>query len=709
MQKDTALISFTDRLFSLRKDYLNLTYKVVSILVIPVVAISLLRIIDIGWQNDMYLHIFTALFIVFVRLFRFKLPHNFKLYSLITLALSVSSTGLMTSGLTSGTGCTMMISITILATLFGGKRVGYFTAIISIGLLFIIMTLSANEIISSNFDLNDYNKSWTSWLSTIFTFIILVAPIIYTLEKIQQHLEDDIIELKDKSIRLKLLNKEIVNQKKELSTLLDAANKVAIITATDAAPFPRITNFSAGAENMLGYTKQEALGEEVTKFHDHEVKAKLPEILQKMKEGKPGLTGEVTMIRKNGEHFPTLFNCYPVKPESGEVKHFIAVAMDISEQKKNEEARLKLMKLDSVGILAGGIAHDFNNLLAGILGSLELAKFLMGEEKSEIKDSIDIAAKGAIRATDLTQKLLTFSRGGAPVKEAHDVAIIIKETVEFVTHGSPLEINLRIDKDLKNADIDKGQICQVIENLVINAEQELGDKGKLTITAFNRILETDNTYDLPEGQYINIQIIDNGNGIKPENIPKIFDPYFTTKTKGNGLGLAVVHSIISHHKGAITVDSVLDKGTQFSILIPASKENIKIEKKESAKNTIVNKKKCRILIMDDDNVVRTIVQKMLNEFGYSCEGASNGDEAIKKYSQSPFDLVIVDLTIPGGMGGVEALRELKNIDPNVKAIVSSGYSNDPVMANYKEYGFLGRLVKPFLMEELEELIKESIL
>lgn len=709
MKKETKLISFTDRLFSLRKEYLDLTYRIVSILVIPVVAITLLRIIDIGWQNDMYLHIFTALFIVFVRIFRKKIAHKFKLYSLIILVLMVSFAGLLSTGLSSGSGKIMLMSISILATIFGGKRIGIATATLSILILITSMFLISTKTVIINIDMNAYNLSWTSWISSIFTFIILLTPIIYTADMIQQNLEDDIVELKDKSVRLKLLNREISNQKNELSTLLNAANKVAIITACDDKPFPRVTDFSTGAENMLGFSRKEAIGRPVTDFHTQDLKTTLPRIIEEMKNGKPGLTGEVMMVRKSGEVFPTLFNCYPVKYDHEEISHYIAVAMDISEQKKHEEARLKLMKLDSVGVLAGGIAHDFNNLLAGILGSLELAKFLMGEEKSEIKDSIDIAAKGAMRATDLTQKLLTFSRGGAPVKETHDVGVIIKETVEFVTHGSPLEIDLRIDNNLGNAEIDKGQICQVIENLVINAEQELGNKGKLTITAFNRSIDTINNYDLPAGDYINIQIIDNGRGIPAENISRIFDPYFTTKTKGNGLGLAVVHSIISHHKGTITVDSSVGKGTQFSILIPTSKKEIEIEDHENRPNKIVDKSKCRILIMDDDNIVRTIVQKMLGEFGYSSDGASNGDEAVKKYTEEPFDLVIVDLTIPGGMGGVEALNELKKIDPDVKAIVASGYSNDPVMSKYEEYGFSGRLVKPFLMEDLEELIKESIL
>ncbi len=709
MKKETQLISFTDRLFSLRKEYLDLTYKIVSILVIPVVAVTLLRIINIGWQNDMFLHIFTAIFIVFVRVFRKKIAHKFKLYSLIILVLMISFAGLLSTGLSSGAGRIMLMSITILATLFGGRRVGITTAAISIIILLTSMILITTKTVSINFDINMYNLSWTSWLSSIFTFIILLTPIIYTTERIHKNLEDDIIELKDKSIRLKLLNREIANQKNELSTLLDAANKVAIITACDDKPFPIVTDFSAGAENMLGFSRKEAIGRPVTDFHTQDMKTLLPRIIEKMKQGSPGLTGEVMMVRKNGESFPTLFNCYPVKYDNEEISHYIAVAMDISEQKKHEEARLKLMKLDSVGVLAGGIAHDFNNLLAGILGSLELAKFLMGEEKSEIKDSIDIAAKGAIRATDLTQKLLTFSQGGAPVKETHDVGIIIKETVEFVTHGSPLEIDLRIDSNLGNAEIDKGQICQVIENLVINAEQELGNKGKLTITAFNRNIDTTNNYDLPAGDYINIQILDNGNGIPSENLSRIFDPYFTTKTKGNGLGLAVVHSIINQHKGIITVDSVVGEGTQFSILLPISDKEIENEKPKSSSNTVVDKSKYRILIMDDDNIVRTIVQKMLGEFGYSSDGASNGDEAVKKYSEEPFDLVIIDLTIPGGMGGVEALNELKKIDPDVKAVVASGYSNDPVMSKYEKYGFLGRLVKPFLMEDLEELIKESIL
>lgn len=709
MRKDTKIISFTDRLFSLRKEYLDLTYDIVSILIVPVLFFSFLRILNVGWQNDMLIHSIAAIYFISLRFLKNKIPHKIKLYSLIFIVLSISVSGLLTTGLASGSGRFVLMTITILATIYGGRRTGMITGSLSILILFVSMVLIVNGFVKINIDMNSYHLNFTSWLSAIMGFVVLLTPVAYTAERIQKHLEDDIIELKDKSIKLKLLNREISNQKNELSTLLDAANKVAIITACDDTPFPVITDFSAGAENMLGCKKSEALGRPVTDFHTDDIKAQISNIREKMKNGGPGLTGEVTMVRKNGEEFPTLFNCYPVKYDNEAISHYIAVAMDISEQKKNEEARLKLMKLDSVGILAGGIAHDFNNLLAGILGSLELAKFLMGKEKSEIKDSIDIAAKGAMRATDLTQKLLTFSKGGAPVRETHEVKDIVKETVEFVTHGSPLEIDLRVDDDLRNAEIDKGQICQVIENLVINAEQELGNKGKLTITASNRDILEQNSYNLKAGRYINIQITDSGEGIPKDIIPKIFDPYFTTKSSGNGLGLAVVHSIINNHNGSITVDSAEGEGTQFCILIPASEKETIISDKKASSTTCFNRNKCKILIMDDDNVVRTIVQKMLGEFGFYTEGVPNGDEAIKKYKEAPFDLVIVDLTIPGGMGGVDTFNELRRINPDVKAIVTSGYSNDPVMANYNEYGFLGRLVKPFLMEDLEELIKESVL
>ena len=366
-----------------------------------------------------------------------------------------------------------------------------------------------------------------------------------------------------------------------------------------------------------------------------------------------------------------------------------------------------MKKLESVGVLAGGIAHDFNNILTGVLGNIDLiGTYTDSSEKTY--PLLQEAKNAAIRAKDLTQQLLTFSKGGDPVKQTSSIAEIIIDTSKFILRGSPVDCVYNIPEDLWKVDIDPGQISQVIQNITINASHAMPDGGVITISCEN-ITDSEKEANLLPGQkYIKITIGDKGHGISGEVIDKIFDPYFTTKEMGNGLGLAICHSIISKHGGDISVRTGAEKGTTFTIYLPASLKTTPaiIASEEQSVKTVL---KARIMIMDDESLVRIMIQRMLEQSGHETVLAGNGAEAIQLYKESlkngrAIDLIIMDLNIPDGMGGKDAVQEILRINPEAKVIVESGYSTDPVMANYQEYGFKGSIAKPFQLVELNKII-----
>ncbi len=365
---------------------------------------------------------------------------------------------------------------------------------------------------------------------------------------------------------------------------------------------------------------------------------------------------------------------------------------------------LRAHKLESLGILAGGIAHDFNNILTAILGNVSLVK-MWSNPSDKIYPRLDAVERASIRAINLTQQLLTFSKGGAPIKKTTSILELIRDSAEFALRGSNIKCEFDMEEDILPVEVDKGQISQVIHNLVINAEQAMPAGGKIIIKAKNIKVKKHESFQIPEGIYIMISIIDSGTGIPGEVLSKIFDPYFTTKQKGTGLGLAIAYSIIKNHGGIITVDSEYGKGSVFNIYLPAS--DISPINEEMSEDKLY-KWKGRILVMDDEEIVRNTIGDMLVDIGYTVEFAMEGSEAIRKYKEAklsgrPYDIVIMDLTVPGGMGGKDAVEEILKFDPSARVVVSSGYSNDPVMANYQIYGFSGVITKPY---ELKKLSKE---
>ena len=324
---------------------------------------------------------------------------------------------------------------------------------------------------------------------------------------------------------------------------------------------------------------------------------------------------------------------------------------------------------------------------------------------------VQLVLKGySQRAKDLTHQLLTFSKGGEPIKKLVFLPGLIKEVANFTLRGSNVKCDFSFSEDQCRAEVDEGQVSQVIQNFILNADQAMPEGGMILISADNIIVDSSNLLPIEEGMYVKITIRDNGTGIPADHLQKIFDPYFTTKQKGSGLGLTVSYSIIKRHGGHIEAKSEDGAGTEFSIYLPASSELLEeaTEAKEEAGISL-----CTVLVMDDEETVQKVSTKMLETLGHNVECAVDGKEAIELYKKAkeaerPFDIVILDLTIPGGMGGKETIEELRKIDSNVKAIVSSGYSNDPVMAEPEKYGFTGMVSKPFKVEDLSEVLRSVL-
>ena len=412
---------------------------------------------------------------------------------------------------------------------------------------------------------------------------------------------------------------------------------------------------------------------------------------------------------RTGTPIPIEIHGFVIKDEkTGQPIALAAIIRDISERKNLQEEMARGDKLSSIGILAGGIAHDFNNLLTAIFGNITLAK-MYANRQSEVYKRLEESEKAAERARDLTYQLLTFSKGGAPVKKTILLQDLVKESANFVLRGSNVKYEFSSPEDLWHVEADEGQISQVLNNLIINATHAMSGGGVLQVNCGNVIVDQS---DLPlaKGKYIQISVMDHGIGITKKNLSKIFDPYFTTKKKGSGLGLSTSYSIVKSHGGHITVESYPGIGTTFQIYLPASEKGNMLP---CAEEEPCIKGKGRILVMDDEEAVREVAQGMLEVLGYSVALAKDGSEAIEFYkaamaSGAPFDSVLIDLTIPGGIGGMEAVKSILEIDSKAKAIVCSGYSNDTVMANYNSFGFCAVVPKPYSLKQLSSTISDVL-
>lgn len=473
----------------------------------------------------------------------------------------------------------------------------------------------------------------------------------------------------------------------------------------------RAKEWNASCEKIFGYLREDVLNKSGMTIVAEEDQQRISNLFDSLK-NKKTVRNRNRNITKSGKKITCEWYNTPLTDHKDNVIGILSLVEDVTDQIHLEKELLKIIKLESTGVLAGGIAHDFNNILTAILGNINLS-LLDTSLEPPTRKRLMAAEKASLRAQTLTQQLLTFSKGGEPVKEQTSIVEVIRDSADFVLHGSSTSCKYYISDDLWLIDADKGQISQVIQNIVLNASQSMPGGGQISITCEN-IDRTKIQEDLlsTNTDYIKITISDNGVGIPERTLEKIFDPYFSTKTEGSGLGLAITLSIVRKHKGHISAESIPDEGTTFTIFLPADSKLMATTLAEKT-TTISSTVNATILIMDDEDMVLNVVSSMIGALGYETLLSKNGDECIELYSQlmkqgNPPDLIIMDLTIPGGKGGEETTKELLQIDPNVQVVVSSGYSNDPIMASFKEYGFCAAISKPYVMDDLSQVITKTL-
>lgn len=523
------------------------------------------------------------------------------------------------------------------------------------------------------------------------------------------------------SIREKIQELETENRQRREAEVALAAEKERLSVTLQSIGDGVITTDVSGhvifvnnaAEEILGWANDEALGQPLEVVFQPAVEeggdASFFSVYDVVVNGKTQEFRERLLFTRDRRELIVNGSGAPIFDIRRQTVGLVLVFRDMTEQVKMEMELLKVSKLKSVGVLAGGIAHDFNNILAAILGNINLS-LIDTSVKGKTRDFLASAEKACLRAKDLTLQLLTFSKGGEPIKELSSLGEVIEDSAKFVLHGDKVACHFDIAEDLWLVEIDKGQISQVIQNIVINGGVAMPEGGVITITAENFHSGPSPELPLKENErYVKIVIKDEGIGMSSLILEKVFEPYFSTKETGNGLGLAICHSIIAKHDGHITVDSTVGEGSVFCLYLPATEGEV-VHSSEAVdfKKSLSS---ARVLVMDDEEMLRKVAGQMLVALGHKVSVAENGEEAISCYRQAlkcgeRFDLVIMDLTIPGGMGGLDAVQEILRLDPEARVVVSSGYSNDPAMANFKDYGFAAAMVKPFRLKDLSRVLAE---
>lgn len=451
---------------------------------------------------------------------------------------------------------------------------------------------------------------------------------------------------------------------------------------------------------IIGTSREKLTGLNMLKLPDK----KLVSAVQKAIDGNTGLYEDIYHSMSSSKITPVRVLFAPMVIGGG-----VGIIEDVTERKLMEEELRKTQKLESLGVLAGGIAHDFNNLLAGIFGYIDLANSKSSE--GEISEYLAKSLNTIDRARGLTRQLLTFAKGGDPVRKTGRLFPFLKETALFALSGSNVFCNFDYPEDLMPCNYDASQLGQVIENIIINAQQAMPLGGTIKFAAGNiKIAENEHPV-LEKGDYVKLSIKDTGIGIPETILPRIFDPFFTTKEKGHGLGLATCYSIMKRHNGTIDAESQQGIGSTFHVYIPAAKDIVHPDLNNTSKSS--HSGSGTIIVIDDEAIIRTIICKMLELIGYTAVSMDNGKDAVELFASEMkagrnIKALIFDLTIPGGMGGREAVKEIKKINSATPVFVVSGYADDPVMANPQKYGFAGSICKPFTMADLAQMLDENL-
>jgi two-component system cell cycle sensor histidine kinase/response regulator CckA len=480
------------------------------------------------------------------------------------------------------------------------------------------------------------------------------------------------------------------------------------VIATDTRG--RVTLLNPVAEAMTGWPEAAALGQGIHEVfpivHSRTRATARNPVDEALGTGAiVGLANSTALVARDGSERLIADSAAPIRDAQGRIVGAVLVFRDVTEKERIEAELQRATTLESLGVLAGGIAHDFNNMLTGMLANISMAR-VQAYDAALVRTRLADAENAALRARDLTRQLLTFAKGGAPMRQPTQLGPLVEEWVRFTLAGSNVRATVRGGPNAWTADVDASQIGQVVQNLVMNAQQAMPNGGDLRVSLTNVVLSEPTGLPIPGGRYLRVEIADHGVGIEPHVLPRVFDPFFTTKAKGSGLGLASAYSIVKKHDGHISVSSEPGRGTTVVVYLPASED---VGSSPHIVHPAAGDRRGKVLLMDDDDVIRGAAVQMLALLGYRSVATASGEEAIAAYREAldrgePFDAVILDLTVPGGMGGVPALREIRAFDPSVRAIVSSGYSADPVLARYQDHGFVDVVPKPYSMEELATVL-----
>jgi len=503
---------------------------------------------------------------------------------------------------------------------------------------------------------------------------------------------------------------ELAAERERLRVTLRAMAEAVITTDRHGV----VSYLNDAAQEMTGWSEGAAVGRslaEVCPFQHERTKAALPSPHARALSAAVvvDLPPATMLLHRQGARRLVEGRCAPIRDIASQPAGAVLVLRDVTERARLEADLLRATKLESVGVLAGGIAHDFNNLLTVVMGNVTLA-MLDSQNLGLNGQWLNEAEKGLLRARDLTHQLLTFAKGGELVRSVVQLAEVVRETANFSLHGAKVRGEFAIEPDLWAADVDKGQIGQVVQNLVLNAVQAMPDGGVIRLELANDAAPPLRTG--LAGPTVRLAVRDEGEGIRPEHLSKIFDPYFTTKEEGSGLGLATVYAVVKKHGGHIEVESEPGRGTCFQLWLPGTRATPP-GRVATASPFGAAGQNGRVLLMDDEAGIREMAAQLLRRIGFAVEATSDGAAAVESYRAAlergrRFDLVIMDLTVPGGMGGLAAMRKIQEIDPGVRAIVSSGYSSDPVMSDHRAYGFAGMIPKPYRINDFDKTIRQVL-
>jgi PAS domain S-box-containing protein len=491
-------------------------------------------------------------------------------------------------------------------------------------------------------------------------------------------------------------------EKERLAVTLRSIGDGVITTDRDG----RVTLLNRVAEDLTGWTQAEAAGRPLAEvfriLHEHTRQPAEDPVAKVLATGRiVGLANHTVLISRDGAERAIADSGAPIRDPQSRIHGVVLVFRDVTEKQRVEAELQKALRLESLGVLAGGIAHDFNNILTVILGNASLARLAL-DPASPAAQQLASAERAVLMAKGLTDQLLVFAKGGAPVKAPASLGDLIRESAGFGVRGSSTRCEFDLPADLWPASVDANQVGRVLSNLALNGAQAMPTGGVLHVAAENLVLASPSPLPIPPGRYVLIRIRDHGTGILPEHLSRIFDPFFTTKQQGSGLGLAIAYSIVKRHGGHLSVESRLGRGTTFFVHLPASDH---APSPALPVHRLPPRGEGRVLVMDDEEEVRKVAASMLRTLGYEPESAADGAEAARLFQAAraagrPFDAAILDLTIPGGVGGRETIRELLRLDPGARALASSGYSNDPVMSDPAAFGFKGSVLKPYTVAEM---------